>query len=441
MFWYFLRNTLYFCFHLYFKRAKVGGTKHIRQRGPMFVAMNHPNAFMDPISFATFLFYPRTYYMARGDAFKKGVATLMLESMGIVPIYRLRDGGYENVKKNLESFKTAYGLLDKGKKIMVFAEGLSVQERRLRPIQKGTAKMSFGYLEQGGSMDLKILPVGINYSEPEKFRPYVYFRIGEPIAVKDFYEDYKMEPAKAILKLTALIEESMKPLVPSLKHRENDVLIEQLQFILKRQFIADNDLNYQDPEHQQKYWEFIIARLNSLTEEKPGLVEGLRKETDLYHKEIHLWKLRDHLVYREAKGESMLNLGNWLLFIFGFPVYLLGKLLNFLPYYFGQSIARKKVKNIEFRASITFGVGSIFLLVLFLVELAIVGLICQKWYCLLIYTAIKVSCGWIGLNYSPFRKKMLGAIRFSGLKKKDPSLVKSLLEQRGKILDYIGNFA
>lgn len=440
MFWYFLRNTLYFCFHLYFKRGKVAGTKHIRQKGPMFVAMNHPNAFMDPISFASFLFYPRTYYMARGDAFKKGFATTVLQSMGIVPIYRLRDGGYESVKKNLESFKIAYGMLDKGKKIMVFAEGLSVKERRLRSIQKGTAKMSFGYLEQGGNFELKVLPVGINYSEPEKFRPYVYFQIGEPIAVKDFYEDYKAEPAKAILKLTALIEEKMKPLVPSLKDKENDVLIEQLQFILKRQFIADNNLNYHDPAHQQKYWEFIIARLNRLSEEKPGLVEGLRKQTDLYHKEIQLLKLRDHLIYRESKDETMLNFANWFLFIFGFPVYLLGKLLNLVPYYFAQSITRKKVKNIEFKASITFGVGSIFLLVLFLVELGIVGLICQNWYCLPIYAAVKVAFGWIGVNYSPFRKKMMGAIRFSSLKKKAPSLVKSLLEQRRKIVDYIGNF-
>ncbi len=439
MLWYLLRNTLFHCFWLYFKRQKVSGAKNIRQKGPMFIAMNHPNAFMDPISFASFVFYPRTFYMARGDAFKKGFAATMLQSMGVVPIYRLRDGGYENVKKNLESFKIAYNMLDKGQKIMVFAEGLSLKERRLRSIQKGTAKMSFGYLDQGGDSDLKILPVGINYSEPEKFRTYVNFQIGEPIAVKDFYEEYKVQPVQTIVKLTRHIEEKMKPLMPSLLHKENDVLIEQLQPILKKQYIQENKLDYEDPSHQQKYWEFIIARLNKLTEEKPGLVEGLRKETDTYSKQIHILKLRDHLIFRAAKGESFLNLGNILLLILGLPFYLVGKILNFIPYYFAQRVARKRVKNIEFRASIVFGVGSILLNALFLLELGIVWLIFREWQYLLIYTAIKAGCGWLGLLYSPFRRKMMGAIRLSGIKKKDPSLFTSLLAQRRKILDFVGD--
>ncbi|HXB41983.1 MAG TPA: 1-acyl-sn-glycerol-3-phosphate acyltransferase [Bacteroidia bacterium] len=440
MLWYFLRNTLFYCFHLFFKRQKIKGSEHIRQKGPMFIAMNHPNAFMDPIAFATFLFYPRTYYMARGDAFKKGLVTVLLESMGIVPIYRLRDGGYETVKKNLDSFKITYKLLDKGKKIMVFAEGLSIKERRLRPIQKGTAKMSFGYLEQGGDQELKILPVGINYSEPEKFRSYVFFNIGEPILVKDFYEDYKVQPAIAINKLTALLEERMRPLVPSLKHKENDLVIEQLQEILKKQFIDVRKLNYNSPEDQQKYWDFIIERLNKLTEEKPQEVESFRKEVDFYYKQIHELKLRDHLIYRAAKNESLLNFANIFLLILGFPVYLVGKFLNFVPYYLAQRITAKKVKDIEFKASVLFGTGAILLNILFLIELLIVWLIFRNWKALLIFAAIKGLCGIFGLNYSAFKKKMLGTFRLKGIKKSNPSLFQSLLAQRAKILDFAGDF-
>lgn len=438
MFWYFLRNTLYYCFQLYFKRQRIDGKEHLRQKGPMFIAMNHPNAFMDPISFATFLFYPRTYYMARGDAFKKGAAAFLLQSMGIVPIFRLRDGGYENVKKNLESFKMAYSLLDRNKKIMVFAEGLSIKERRLRSIQKGTAKMSFGYLEQGGNFDLKIVPVVINYSEPEKFRPYVYFKIAEPIAVKDFYEDYKKQPAQTIVKLTSAIEERMRPMMPSLLNKENDVLIEQLQPILKRQYMENKNLDYHDPAQQQKYWEFVIDRLNKTTEED---AQKLRNATGAYTRELHELNLRDHLVYSETKNKSLLTLGNFLLFIFGFPFYLVGKILNFPAYYLAQGVARKKVKNIEFKASVTFGAGALLLNIFFLVELLIVWLVWHKWQYLLLYTGVKAACGYMALLYSPFRKKMMGALRFSGLKKRDPSRLKSLLNQRAEILAFIGNFS
>ena len=92
-----------FAFPVFFRRMQIKNASRIREKGPMFIAMNHPNAFMDPMTFSWLVFHPRTRYMARGDAFKKGFARWALESMGIVPIFRLRDGGYENIKKNLDS--------------------------------------------------------------------------------------------------------------------------------------------------------------------------------------------------------------------------------------------------------------------------------------------------------------------------------------------------
>src|ERR1035437_671148 len=244
MLWYYLRLTLSFAFPVFFRRMQMKNSKRIRQKVSMFLAMNHPNAFMDPVTLSWLLFYPRTRYMARGDAFKKGFVAWAMHSMGIVPIFRLRDGGYGNIKKNFDSFETAYGLLDKRQKIMVFAEGICVQERRLRPIQKGTAKMSFAYLDRGGYDDLKIIPIGVNYSTPSKIRGDLFIQVGAPIVVKDYYEDYKKQPGQAIVKLTAHIQEKLKPLVPSLLHKENDILIEQLQPIFKKQFIEDHKLNF-----------------------------------------------------------------------------------------------------------------------------------------------------------------------------------------------------
>src|ERR1700758_910478 len=298
MFWYFLRNKLYFFFRTFFKRLGVKNADRIRVNNPMLVTMNHPNSFMDTIAISAALFYPRTYYMARGDAFKPGIVTFILKAIGIVPIYRLRDGGgHSSVKKNLDSFKVVFDLLNKGQKIIVLAEGISLLERRLQPIQKGTAKMAFSYLEQGGHQDLKILPIGVNYSTPSKFRGDVYYQIGEPILVKDFYDDYVKQPAQTIIMLTGLIEERMKPLVPSLLNKENDVVIEQLQPILKKQYITEHNLNYNNLEHQQQYWEYIIGKLNSLTEKQADNMSVFRTQVANYTEQLHQLGLRDHLIY------------------------------------------------------------------------------------------------------------------------------------------------
>ncbi|HKC69960.1 MAG TPA: 1-acyl-sn-glycerol-3-phosphate acyltransferase [Bacteroidia bacterium] len=437
MFWYYLRNKLYFFFRTFFKRLGVKNADRIRVNNPMLVTMNHPNSFMDTIAISAALFYPRTYYMARGDAFKPGLITTILKAIGIVPIYRLRDGGgHSSVKKNLASFKVVYDLLNKRQKIIVLAEGISLQERRLQPIQKGTAKMAFSYLEQGGHQDLKILPIGVNYSTPSKFRGDVYYQIGEPILVKDFYDDYIKQPAQTIIKLTNLIEERMKPLVPSLINKENDVVIEQLQPILKKQYIVEHNLNYNNLEQQQQYWEYIIAKLNNLTEKQAENMVNFRIQVANYTKQLQQLKLRDHLIYNAGK-KNRLTVFNFIVLIIGFPFYMVGKILNFIPYYYGKRVADKTCKDIEFHAAVNFGVGTFIWMVTFLIELLVIGLLTKSWCMLLIYTVVKAGFGRIGLSYSPFKKKMLGALRLNKIKKTDTTLFKSLQQQRQQIVNFI----
>ena len=437
MFWYFLRNNLYFFFRTFFKRLHVKNADRIRVSNPMLVTMNHPNSFMDTIAISAALFYPRTYYMARGDAFKPGLITAILKAIGIVPIYRLRDGGgHSSVKKNLDSFKVVYDLLDKRQKIIVLAEGISLQERRLQSIQKGTAKMAFCYLEQGGHTDLKILPIGVNYTTPSKFRGDVYYQIGEPILVKDFYDDYVKQPAQTIIKLTHLIEERMKPLVPSLLNKENDVVIEQLQPILKKQYITEHQLNYNNLEHQQKYWDFITAKLNTLTENKPEKMVDFRTQVSNYTQQLQKLRLRDHLIYNTDK-KNALTVFNFILLVVGFPFYVMGKILNFIPYYYGKRIADKTCKDIEFHAAVNFGVGTFIWMITFLIELLLIGFITKSISILLVYSFIKVVCGRIGLSYSVFKKKMLGAWRLNKIEKTDLVLFKSLQQQRAKIVNFI----
>ena len=440
MLWYYLRITMSFAFPVFYRRLQMKNSSRVREKGPLFLAMNHPNAFMDPLTFSWVLFHPRTRYMARGDAFKKGFAAWALQSMGIVPIFRARDGGFEKIKKNLDSFEVAYNLLDKNQKIMVFAEGLCIQERRLRPIQKGTAKMSFTYLEKGKHDNLKIIPVGIHYSTPSKIRGDVFFHAGEPIVVKDFYEDYKKQPGQAIVKLTALIQEKLNELVPSLTHKENDVLIEQLQPILKQQFIDEHKLDFDDLEHQQEYWKYIIAKLNELTEGEPEKINDLRKITNEYTLQLEKLKLQDDVIYESIKNKNTLGFLSTLKLIVGFPFYVIGKILNGLPYFLGKKIADKLVKGVEFHASIHFGTSALLAKLFFTLELVALWLLFHNFQVLLAYALIKISCGIVMVAYSPFKNKMLAAFKLSSIKRSDSSLFTSLINKRAKILAFFGDF-
>ena len=437
MLWYFLQLLLAPLFPIFFKRLQGKNQKRARVKAPVLIAMNHPNSFMDSMAFTWVLKYPKTYYMARGDAFKKGLVDKTLQSIGLIPIYRFKDVGYESAKKNVDSFKMVYKLLDKRKKIMVFAEGLSIQERRLIPIKKGTARIALGYIEQGGRDDIQILPVGVTYSTPSKFRGDAFYQVGEPILVNEYYEEYIENPPLAIHKLTKVIEDRLKLLTLNLVDKENDVLVEQLQPILKRQFIEERGLNYNKLEDQQKYWEFIIAKLNTRTANQPEEMIEFRKQVDDYIKQLHQLKLRDHLIYNTLNDKkNILTSFDFVLLIIGFPFYVAGYSLNLIAYYSGKKIADATCKDIEFNAAVNFGAGSFIWILSFLIELIIIGLLFNV-FVLFAFVSTKIICGRLGLYYSPFKKKILGAIRLRKIKNADPALYTSLQQQRAEIVNFI----
>jgi len=99
-----LRYLISFILPVFYKRTQVKNMDNIRIKGPVIIAMNHPNAFTDPVYF-TYLSYPqRVSYLARGDAFKPGLISYILEGIGIVPIFRIQDGGKDGLKKNDETY-------------------------------------------------------------------------------------------------------------------------------------------------------------------------------------------------------------------------------------------------------------------------------------------------------------------------------------------------
>lgn len=133
--------------------------------GPKIIACNHPNSFFDAINVA--IQYPKPiYFLARGDAFKKPLVALFLKSLHLIPIYRLSEGK-ENLSKNTETFETCLTLLRKNQTILIFSEGICVNEWKLRPLKKGTARLALLALKEGIT-NLELVPTNITYSSFSK---------------------------------------------------------------------------------------------------------------------------------------------------------------------------------------------------------------------------------------------------------------------------------
>ena len=149
--------------------------------GPLLLAVNHPNSFLDAIIFCT-LFDKPVYSLARGDAFKGKLITKILLALKLLPVYRVSEG-VENLEENYKTFDQCKEIFKQNGIVLIFSEGKCINEWHLRPLKKGTARLAISSWEDG--IPLKVLPVGINYSSFSKFGKNVKIFFGEFITAND----------------------------------------------------------------------------------------------------------------------------------------------------------------------------------------------------------------------------------------------------------------
>ena len=150
-------------------------------KGPVLLACNHPNSFLDSILLDT-LFHQPVWSLARGDAFKNKTIRRILTALKILPVYRTSEG-VENLSENYKTFEACIALFKKNGVVTIFSEGKCINEWHLRPLKKGTARLAVKAWEEG--IPLTVLPVGINYSSFTRFGKNVFINFGSIITVAD----------------------------------------------------------------------------------------------------------------------------------------------------------------------------------------------------------------------------------------------------------------
>jgi len=397
----------------FYKRIKVKNKRVLEADAPMILALNHPNAFMDPVVFSLVVYPPKFKYLARGDAFKPGIAAYLLESLGLAPIYRIQDGGKEGLQKNSETYDRVNYFLRKRAKIIVFAEGLCIQERRLRPIKKGVPRMVFGAMDAIQNPDFVVVPVGINYSEASKVGSSMFYNIGEPIRVADFYEEYKEHPSKTYNKFIKVLEPRMKDLITHIDNPENDKLVPWLEKIFMRDLCKQQKLKFRDPEHEFIITKKITEKVNTADQEQKETIVELNARCEKYFKHLNLMGVKDWVVNPSNKWQLswMHVILRLLLIIAVLPIIIRGMLGNYLPYKISERIVKKKVKHIEFNSSFNLGIGTFLTLFFYIFQFIIAYVVAPHIGWPLLVVLVSFLTGKFTLNFYPFILKTKGIMK------------------------------
>ncbi|WP_353483133.1 1-acyl-sn-glycerol-3-phosphate acyltransferase, partial [Haliscomenobacter sp.] len=338
MLYYLVRPIARLGTYLFFRKIYFANEERIPRDKPIILAINHPTGFLEPIIMAVLLSKP-LHFLVRGDFFSKKFYGTLLRALHMIPIFRMRDTtGFSGVKSNFSTFEACYAGLKEGKIIMIFPEGRTVLEKRLRPLQRGLVRIAFGTLERYPEIeDLYVVPVGVNFTDGLQPRGEVMINFGEPLSMRSFYQTGANSEGDALLE--TLATEMAKNIV-IVENPADDELAEGL-FDLDRTErnpkifpILDRDATYLWREKA------IAARINTWSAETKNKTKD---SVSAYFNALEQANINDKAI------SSSVGLGNWLFLVLGFLPAWLGRIFCFPPAYLACYIQVKRVRRLEYK--------------------------------------------------------------------------------------------
>ena len=192
---------------IFCRRIIINKPELLKKEGPLLLACNHPNSFLDAAILAD-LFEQPVHSLTRGDVFKKPFYGKILTALKMLPVYRTSEG-VENLGINYETFDNCKNIFKKDGVVLIFSEARCINEWHLRTLRKGTARLAFSSWDE--NIALEVLPVGINYSSFRRFSKNVFINFGEIITKNDF--DLNHGDGRRYHSLTNKLQEQLQQLV------------------------------------------------------------------------------------------------------------------------------------------------------------------------------------------------------------------------------------
>ena len=388
---------------IYFKKVQVKGIEHIPKEGPYLIVANHPSSFLDPISIAV-LIQQRISFLAKSVLFKNKIVAYILRKLNIVPIYRAQDNPKQTTK-NEAVFEACYKELKNKGIILIFPEGTSEHERKLRKIKTGAARIALGTAkEYNYNVNVQILPIGLNYTKSSRFKSELHIEINPPISTDNYFDEYKKDEVKTVQQLTKDIELSINDLIVNIHQQEHDDLVLKIESLFDPQL---QSLSNADPTEKLKSIQEIYKATLHFQQTDPGLYKNLKTRIDNYFLNLQELNIQDRSL------RSKLSLNNiWkysfisiIILILGFPFWLFGYINSYIPYKLPRYIALKITDSEAFYGALLLSLGTFSFIIFYCLETLICWKISNSILITICYALALPLCGFFTIYYSRKARK------------------------------------
>lgn len=331
-----LHFILRFILRQFFTEVRLAGVAPV-ESGPVIILGNHPNMALDSLVIAS-VYERELWFLGKATLFRNPAMATLLEKLHVIPVERRQDAGTETVQ-NEDTFRRAAEILESGRGLALFPEGVSRGERKIAPLKTGAARIAFqAEAPRNFVGGVVIQPVGITYSDLHAFRSSVTVTFGTPIRVADFANQFTADAMGTVRALTARCQAELEAVTVEIALIEHQALIEKIARLYRSSGSALDE---------RARLGLIAQNVEALAPRFPERCEELKRRIDDYLDVAGIFAIEADAPLESSRDTTTMVLA---------PLVLLGVLTHIVPYRLVGTLAARATEPVNL-ASLKLGLG------------------------------------------------------------------------------------
>jgi glycerol-3-phosphate O-acyltransferase / dihydroxyacetone phosphate acyltransferase len=411
--YFFLKHLCRFFVPIFFEKITIINPKSFYAKSPSIIISNHPNTLIDPIVAIIWL-AQRHKFLANAGLFAHPISDWLWRQLWCIPIKRKQD----NVQhiSNDDSFVQCDKFLMGGGNLYIAPEGISYQNRRVREIKKGTARIALSAEAKSNfSLGLVIRPIAINYTRKGFFWSRCTVEAMPEILIKDYQSLFEKDQEAAADAITNKMYDHLREGVIHTDTDEQEALLDRCEAILLGDEMLKNEVSVRQAQR-------IATQLVTLEKNDAATYKKIQNAVNQYF---------NHFKNNYLKEIAIVKKYNILWLILGFPIFIIGFLTNFLAFLIVYMLWKKCTPN-GYDATVQLVAGVFLFPIFYALQKNGIAPYFDTPYFGILYWLVAMLSGIVGWRYFSYARQFFTKITFSNKVTiaEERATLKEFLEQK-----------